>query len=248
MDVYNYDRHPLSMEWKGQTRIYHRMICGLHIEADEGLRWWNENNDLKLEEDHSMVRLLLQIRSFQTHVPQDGTFRLYLNDELQDEGFGFATYVPRNQRDAYYDFLAVTEQFVGDYPTDHEMSNSQVTDETHMVPGNTPEVDRMKKILDRIGKLIVPSFVLGSLMITTQRRSTLHRISMLLPNRMRATLIPTIPCNRRNIRVLAARILISSTSFLELAKFVFCEVVVPCASTRASLPYYYYYYSSIFMA
>lgn len=41
--------------------VYHRMICGLHIEADEGRRWWNENNEFQLAEDHSMVHSLLYI-------------------------------------------------------------------------------------------------------------------------------------------------------------------------------------------
>ncbi|KIY63106.1 hypothetical protein CYLTODRAFT_426387 [Cylindrobasidium torrendii FP15055 ss-10] len=115
-------------------RVYPRMICGLHIEADEAQRWCKAEWDMDLEEDHS----------------SDSALRLFLDTHLEEEiGFGEAVYVSRPDV-SYYDFLAVTDEFSGEFETDNPINDHLVTDEKHLVSGDTPNVDRMRAILDEL--------------------------------------------------------------------------------------------------
>ncbi|KIY64443.1 hypothetical protein CYLTODRAFT_413322 [Cylindrobasidium torrendii FP15055 ss-10] len=115
-------------------RVYPNMLCGLHIEADEAKRWCKAELDIDLDDDHTT----------------DATFRVYLDTHLREEvGFGKAVYVTRPDV-SYYDFLAVANEFPGEYETDNPIHNHLVTDENHLVSGDTPNVDRMRAILDEM--------------------------------------------------------------------------------------------------
>ncbi len=59
-DYYTPGNH--GTEHTKTKRVYPRMLCGLHIDADEAARWWKaEGSGSKLPDDHSGVRGFLPI-------------------------------------------------------------------------------------------------------------------------------------------------------------------------------------------
>ncbi len=80
---------------------------------------------------------------------------MWLDNYMEELNYGCAIYVPRDDNDSYYDFLAVSDEFHGEFETDNPIEDRIVTDEKHLVPEDRPSVRKMKAILDDLSEFRV---------------------------------------------------------------------------------------------
>ncbi|KAF8909194.1 hypothetical protein CPB85DRAFT_1435770 [Mucidula mucida] len=119
----------------GRKRTNYQMIGGLHIPNEEGVRWLTESYGFDLSPDHSM----------------DASVRVNLDEMLLDEGYQFGCYYAPRRDAAYHDFLAVTQKERGAWTHTNPDGVDEVLIEEHKMKGGTPQEDKMREELKRLG-------------------------------------------------------------------------------------------------
>ncbi|KAF7361218.1 hypothetical protein MSAN_01153900 [Mycena sanguinolenta] len=118
-----------------ENGLEYRLVGGIYIPNEEGIRWFEQKYDFKLPEDHS----------------GDASVRMNLGGILEDEGHPFGVeYVPGPPGTPWCDFLAVTHWETRDWEYAGPESVGEVTDPERQFK-DSPREEEVRNILRKQG-------------------------------------------------------------------------------------------------
>ncbi|KAJ6510366.1 hypothetical protein C8R45DRAFT_386919 [Mycena sanguinolenta] len=115
--------------------LEYRLVGGIYISNEEGVRWFEQQYDSKLPQDHS----------------GDASVCVNLEDILEDEGFLLGVeYIPCPGT-TWWDFLALTQAEKRDWEYRGPEGLGEVTEPGRQLKGDTPREEEMRNLLRKLG-------------------------------------------------------------------------------------------------